>query len=409
MATTMSWINCQLLSSLKQLKLTLAPSHSKSTRVLITPNTIDLTTINSAESDPLSDTFLCFSETVDPSTLNINQSGHYVTLSLAIQSMDSIETTTSITPDSAHTDMTAAQNWSSSQSIQCHNCKFNLTNTSQSDPSAAHNLFERHVDLPSQHWHEMLECWACHHEDYSSTLQGQQGGLILAQKNAVLVGDSYILLHPDTMQMDRLAIIYTGNESIFRSTRWIRVVCKRCRHPVGECFMDDGAALDSTDLQQVKIVKLFKYRIDAMIGSGRPLHTSFPDCFIEEIMDIANAHATYRFYIHDEDSLNEAKPLLYIWLFSTHIQSVRIRETGRVKVKQRPAIKVLYKTFHRNDPINNHPDMSNKQNTERLYMASDLVVMLIKLLHINSEEQLPAPERKMLGFKASVLFYSRPA
>ncbi|EGF78653.1 hypothetical protein BATDEDRAFT_90588 [Batrachochytrium dendrobatidis JAM81] len=383
----MSWINCQLLSSLKQLKLTLAPSHSKSTRVLITPNTIDLTTINSAESDPLSDTFLCFSETVDPSTLNINQSGHYVTLSLAIQSMDSIETTTSITPDSAHTDMTAAQNWSSSQSIQCHNCKFNLTNTSQSDPSAAHNLFERHVDLPSQHWHEMLECWACHHEDYSSTLQGQQGGLILAQKNAVLVGDSYILLHPDTMQMDRLAIIYTGNE------------------PVGSIKESNNRF----HLQQVKIVKLFKYRIDAMIGSGRPLHTSFPDCFIEEIMDIANAHATYRFYIHDEDSLNEAKPLLYIWLFSTHIQSVRIRETGRVKVKQRPAIKVLYKTFHRNDPINNHPDMSNKQNTERLYMASDLVVMLIKLLHINSEEQLPAPERKMLGFKASVLFYSRPA
>ena len=97
--------------------------------------------------------------------------------------------------------------WSQVTQIECNNCSNGLCRLDRTP------LFERSMTLPSEHWHEMLECWACHHEDYSSTLQGQQGGLIFAQKRVVLESNGYIIVHPEDMALDNaLEIVYTGNE-----------------------------------------------------------------------------------------------------------------------------------------------------------------------------------------------------
>jgi hypothetical protein len=57
------------------------------------------------------------------------------------------------------------------------------------------------ADTPSEYWHELLDCWACHKEDYSG-LPGQKGGIVLSQKNAVLVSTQYVIVHPSNVMPD---------------------------------------------------------------------------------------------------------------------------------------------------------------------------------------------------------------
>ncbi|KAH6567179.1 hypothetical protein BASA60_009152 [Batrachochytrium salamandrivorans] len=422
------WLSCEVLSNVGQLKIVLSPHvNHPYTQILLTPTTLELR--NSSTSRPrmmLPETTASLRLTlplmIDPTSLKLSQSRHYITLSLSQRllsnSTSSTPSTTGSTPSLPRgEDIDISSNWLSSRLLCCHNCQHVLAGSighsssdspihqqpSETTPVSTSDLiFKRYIDLPSQYWHEMLECWACHHEDYSSTLQGQQGGLILAQRDAVLVGDSYFIVHPANMCMDSLMIVYTGNESIFNSTRWIRIVCRRCRNPVGECFMESGTSSDSLDLNQVQIVKLFKYRVDVVMSTGSTMYTPFVDCFVSEILEIAKAHATYRFYVHDEDSLDEIQPVLYLWLFSTNIQATRIRGSGVIRPPYRPAIKVLYKMCDKVDV--EQASTQGKQTTERLYIASDLVANLIQRLRKNAIEQLPTSERRLFGFEASVLY-----
>jgi hypothetical protein len=87
--------------------------------------------------------------------------------------------------------------------LQCGNCQELILPHS-------HNL-EKIISLPSDYWYEMIDCWSCHNEDYS-TLPGQQGGLILAQKKTLMVGLSYFTIHPDSINLSSLALEYSGRE-----------------------------------------------------------------------------------------------------------------------------------------------------------------------------------------------------
>jgi hypothetical protein len=72
--------------------------------------------------------------------------------------------------------------------------------------------FQRIMDTPSEYWHELLDCWACHNEDYTK-LKGQKAGHIYAQPDCLLVASSYILLHPSNL-----------NSSLFKISKVIIVV-----------------------------------------------------------------------------------------------------------------------------------------------------------------------------------------
>ena len=67
------------------------------------------------------------------------------------------------------------------------------------------------LQLPSDYWYEMTECWACYHEDYT-TLPGQIGGQVFAQENVLLSGISYYLLHPSHLDLGKVHVRLTGRE-----------------------------------------------------------------------------------------------------------------------------------------------------------------------------------------------------
>ena len=82
--------------------------------------------------------------------------------------------------------------------LECGTCSQPILNPI--DPSKS--IF-RFADTPSEYWHELLDCWACHKEDYSG-LPGQKGGIVLAQKNAILVSTQYVIVHPSNVSPESL-------------------------------------------------------------------------------------------------------------------------------------------------------------------------------------------------------------
>ncbi|KAI8919545.1 HECT-like ubiquitin-conjugating enzyme-binding-domain-containing protein [Entophlyctis helioformis] len=320
----------------------------------------------------------------------------------------------------AHADM--AQ-WRSTSALSCRNCCALLTQdpAPAAQPASAHQppLFKRCLRLPSQHWHEMLECWACHHEDYSSTLKGQQGGLIFAQQHSLMVGDSHLLLHPSDLRLDRLRIAYNGSESILRSARWIQVQCDRCRAPVGECFMDREAASDSVDMSQVQMIRLAKYRVDAMLWTGCVLQTPFVECFVSELLDACQAHATYRFYVHDEDSRPDdgsvAPPSLFLWLFAPHVEVGRMYGDGKGSCAMFPAVKILYQvlTSGAREPVdgqgsaaaqNGHAcEADGPGKAETVHLAGDLIAQLLHVLQASTAAHVPPHEQVLFGHSLGIL------
>lgn len=86
--------------------------------------------------------------------------------------------------------------------IQCTKCSTPLLN--REVPIA------RFHNTPSEYWHELTDCWACHKEDYSG-LKGQKGGIVFAQENALLVATHYVILHPRNLDLE---IVHTEDYKV---------------------------------------------------------------------------------------------------------------------------------------------------------------------------------------------------
>jgi len=68
------------------------------------------------------------------------------------------------------------------------------------------NNFKRAVDLPSDHWFEMMDCWLCVPSDISR-FEGQIGiGSLAAKENEILIGRTFFILHPNNIIKDTFII-----------------------------------------------------------------------------------------------------------------------------------------------------------------------------------------------------------
>ncbi|KAJ3284336.1 hypothetical protein HDU79_008294, partial [Rhizoclosmatium sp. JEL0117] len=81
--------------------------------------------------------------------------------------------------------------------LHCHKCRAAVSRAS----------FEKVKDLPSEHWHELLDCWACHQEDYSHLQKGHYAGSVIpSRERQLLVAQNYLLVHESDLIMDQLMI-----------------------------------------------------------------------------------------------------------------------------------------------------------------------------------------------------------
>lgn len=64
--------------------------------------------------------------------------------------------------------------------------------------------FYRTVDLPSEHWMELVECWMCHQEDYGRG--GRFEKSTQASPGCLSVGASYVLLSGDDLDFEAVTV-----------------------------------------------------------------------------------------------------------------------------------------------------------------------------------------------------------
>lgn len=65
-----------------------------------------------------------------------------------------------------------------------------------------HGPIRRVVDLPSEHWQELVDCWMCHEEDFTELREGDLG----ARLGQALVGGTYLLIHAGDVDRRAVAI-----------------------------------------------------------------------------------------------------------------------------------------------------------------------------------------------------------
>ncbi|KAF9430059.1 hypothetical protein BGZ94_008493 [Podila epigama] len=61
---------------------------------------------------------------------------------------------------------------------------------------------QRVVDLPSEHWQELVDCWMCHEEDFTELREGDLG----ARRGQALVGGTYVLIHAEDVDASAVMI-----------------------------------------------------------------------------------------------------------------------------------------------------------------------------------------------------------
>ena len=153
----MKGIHLELLANLKYLTVILPQtSLIDSDKLTIEPNCIKL-----------GKSIVKFPVQVDPSSFSRSLSKDSITLKLQVLS-------------NTHQEENEGQLLLDSfylQSIECIKCQY------------CHQVlnnkgFSRLANAPSEYWHELMDCWACHKEDYSG-LEGQKGGVVYAQKHAL--------------------------------------------------------------------------------------------------------------------------------------------------------------------------------------------------------------------------------
>ncbi|KAF9582711.1 hypothetical protein BGW38_010861 [Lunasporangiospora selenospora] len=173
----------------------------------------------------------------------------------------------------------------------------------------------RVVDLPSEHWQELVDCWMCHEEDFKELREGDLG----ARLGQALVGGTYLLIHASDVDQSAVSI-----ESDARAVDWTRGVkrrwrplaCSRCLNPVGDGWYQSRKE-DGTDLELIQ-AKFHKYMVcfEGNDNTGVSLRKTVPPQLFTsyvaaEIFEAARHHATYRFILQDR---LKGTDMLLLWM-----------------------------------------------------------------------------------------------
>jgi hypothetical protein len=75
--------------------------------------------------------------------------------------------------------------------------------------------FRRVIDLPSEYWREMVDCWVCHREEYEVVKAAEAN--LTAKSDTLLVGASHLFIHPNRIDMKKIRV---GNE-VSQKADWL--------------------------------------------------------------------------------------------------------------------------------------------------------------------------------------------
>ncbi|KAK8861412.1 hypothetical protein IAR55_002231 [Kwoniella newhampshirensis] len=197
------------------------------------------------------------------------------------------------------------------RSICCTICDREFANVSHASAQGEAG----YKDLPSEHWAEMIEIWMCHDDPAFTKGLAEKTKLgFWPRDGGVLVGGSYLLIEGDKASMSNLIV-----DASVKSETWNTLLC-RCGEVVGKQRSRDEKPGQGT-------IKLSKWAISLLKDGHQSTNDSseivipvrFPlSVFvISDMLELAQAHASYRFVIAEDES-GDAR--VYIWLFNPSIR-----------------------------------------------------------------------------------------
>ncbi|KAI9509320.1 HECT-like ubiquitin-conjugating enzyme-binding-domain-containing protein [Russula earlei] len=221
----------------------------------------------------------------------------------------------------------------------------------------------RYDDLPSEHWAELVDAWMCHNDQALNAQVARHAKGFWPQSGQALVGGSYILFDTSAAVTANLrpAEKHKQGED-WRSVRCMcGALCGRCQDYIKESG------------ETTVVFRLVKYAIRPVSPSAEPSRIPLSAFIVEDMVELARAHATYRFVILDEE---EERPRILMWLFKPNMRlsykaskNYLLPESATIQVG-----KVLYKILG--------PSMS----------SSDLSTLLDRYPGFPQAEQLMYPK-----------------
>ncbi|KAK9760278.1 E3 ubiquitin-protein ligase E3D [Basidiobolus ranarum] len=280
--------------------------------------------------------------------------------------------------------------------IKCGFCKHQLTKKN--------NLFQKTLDLPSEHWLELADCWMCHQDDYQQVQKGE----ISARSGTLLVGNTYLLVSSEDIEANTIITEERDSEKLksFKFKKWHSVICSRCLSTLGEGLLDNNE-------ENLVSVRLKKYEVILNSAQEKIIpKPSFLSFIIADLLEISKSSASYHFIIEEKA---QKTPLLQIWVFSwnTAVSSnarlnVSVEDDSVKELEQYPlttVLKVLYNDI--SDPQNMDSQRlfdkwKNNKQVETLSYPSDHCLELLLSLRL-STLSLPPVKRKMNSFSVGYL------
>ncbi|KAF9297054.1 hypothetical protein BGZ88_011175 [Linnemannia elongata] len=203
------------------------------------------------------------------------------------------------------------------ENLACGSCGNTLLRaTTSSDPGLPSGPIQRVVDLPSEHWQELVDCWMCHEEDFTELREGDLG----ARLGQALVGGTYLLIHAKDVEHHAVMIEEDARSIDWTKgikRRWRPLACSRCLSPVGDGWYQSRLE-NGTDLEMIQ-VKFHKYLV---LYHGRNQQAQqalviprqrFSSYVATEIFESARHHATYRFILQDR---LQGRDMLLLWMLN---------------------------------------------------------------------------------------------
>ncbi|CAE7062126.1 unnamed protein product [Rhizoctonia solani] len=179
-------------------------------------------------------------------------------------------------------------------SFACSSCSLPIT-----QGLASGNI--RYNDLPSEYWAELLDAWMCHPDQQVTAELAKRAEGIWPLPGQVLVGGGFLLFDSTMVNVGGMVESPEKSDAEWRPLQCIcgAFIGHRRERPEGATY------------------RFKKYTVRPIAINHRFPRIPFTAFVAADMVDLAQAHASYRFVIQDEET--EA-PRILIWLFKSAIQ-----------------------------------------------------------------------------------------
>ncbi|KAJ1311846.1 hypothetical protein OPQ81_010307 [Rhizoctonia solani] len=189
----------------------------------------------------------------------------------------------------------AEQLWASQPtSFACASCSLPVTHS-----LASGNV--RYNDLPSDHWAELLDAWMCHPDQQVTAELAKRAEGIWPMPGQILVGGGFLLF--DATMVNASGLVNSPEKN---NVEWRPLQCI-CGASIGHRH----------ERPEGTTYRFKKYTVRPIATSHRFPRIPFTAFVAADMVDLAQAHASYRFVIQDEET---GTPRILIWLFKSSIQ-----------------------------------------------------------------------------------------